>query len=121
MTLPALVRNTIGELVTVRIPAFGRWLGTASVAFAWHAERVSNSTFSDPGRSISGDPKATLPRAGWYSDPADSQGQRYWDGGNWTVQTRQNPINDAAVGQTQQEPAQTLNMSVTGITQNEHH
>ncbi len=28
------------------------------------------------------------PAAGWYSDPKDSDGERYWDGAKWTQQTR---------------------------------
>ena len=28
------------------------------------------------------------PRAGWYSDPGGSGGERYWDGTRWTDQTR---------------------------------
>jgi Protein of unknown function (DUF2510) len=32
------------------------------------------------------------PQPGWYDDPEDSRGQRYWDGGNWTPNRRRNPI-----------------------------
>lgn len=28
------------------------------------------------------------PTAGWYPDPSGSGGERYWDGGRWTAQTR---------------------------------
>jgi len=28
------------------------------------------------------------PPTGWYPDPADAQRQRYWDGTNWTAETR---------------------------------
>lgn len=30
----------------------------------------------------------TSPPAGWYADPAGSEGQRYWDGANWTKHSR---------------------------------
>ena len=30
----------------------------------------------------------TSPPAGWYVDPAGSEGQRYWDGANWTEHSR---------------------------------
>lgn len=26
--------------------------------------------------------------AGWYPDPSDPSAQRYWDGSQWTAQTR---------------------------------
>lgn len=29
------------------------------------------------------------PQAGWYQDPQDPQGLRYWDGAQWTSQTHQ--------------------------------
>lgn len=32
-------------------------------------------------------PAPTDPPAGWYLDPANPAGQRYWDGRQWTVQT----------------------------------
>ena len=31
----------------------------------------------------------TTPKAGWYQDPQDPQGLRYWDGAQWTSQTCQ--------------------------------
>jgi hypothetical protein len=30
----------------------------------------------------------TSPPAGWYADPAGSEGQRYWDGASWTKHSR---------------------------------
>lgn len=33
----------------------------------------------------------TTPKADWYQDPQDLQGLRYWDGTQWTTQTRQAP------------------------------
>ena len=30
-------------------------------------------------------------RAGWYPDPGGSNGQRYWDGAGWTMQSRPTP------------------------------
>jgi len=33
-------------------------------------------------------PEAAVP-AGWYPDPRDASQARYWDGGQWTQQTRQ--------------------------------
>lgn len=33
----------------------------------------------------------TAPKADWYQDPQDSEGLRYWDGTQWTTQTRQAP------------------------------
>lgn len=30
--------------------------------------------------------------AGWYDDPEDSNGQRYWDGQNWTPHRQQKPL-----------------------------
>ncbi|CEG85325.1 RDD family protein [Propionibacterium freudenreichii] len=49
---------------------------------------MSDSTFqpdNQPGQSGSG---PTLPPAGWYPDPADSGSQRYWDGKDWTNESR---------------------------------
>ncbi|MDO5735246.1 MAG: RDD family protein [Propionibacteriaceae bacterium] len=39
---------------------------------------------------------ADLPPAGWYSDPAGSGGERYWDGGDWSQVTR--PVGGMAAG-----------------------
>ena len=33
-------------------------------------------------------PPAPVPEAGWYADPAGGGGVRYWDGRQWTEQTR---------------------------------
>jgi hypothetical protein len=33
----------------------------------------------------------TTPKADWYQDPQDPEGLRYWDGTQWTTQTRQAP------------------------------
>ncbi|HWE54295.1 MAG TPA: DUF2510 domain-containing protein [Acidimicrobiales bacterium] len=34
-------------------------------------------------------PDATHPPAGWYPDPAGSNGRRYWDGQAWTESVEQ--------------------------------
>ena len=36
----------------------------------------------------------TLPSPGWYSDPADPAGLRWWDGAAWTESTRQQSESD---------------------------
>jgi hypothetical protein len=37
----------------------------------------------DP-RDVSAPAESELPPAGWYPDPAGSQGRRWWDGRQWT-------------------------------------
>lgn len=36
-------------------------------------------------------PQPTVPPAGWYTDPSGQPGERWWDGTNWTEQTRALP------------------------------
>jgi Protein of unknown function (DUF2510) len=45
------------------------------------------------------------PPAGWYQDPR-GQGQRYWDGRQWTEHTHPAPAQQAAPAQQRQAPAQ---------------
>lgn len=40
----------------------------------------------------------TNPPAGWYPDPTNRGGQRYWDGSTWTQQTDPNPPPPFAAG-----------------------
>jgi uncharacterized membrane protein YhaH (DUF805 family) len=45
------------------------------------------------------------PQAGWYQDPQDPQGLRYWDGVQWTSQTHQpNPPAAPSLGSYQAPP-----------------
>ena len=45
------------------------------------------------------------PQAGWYQDPQDPQGLRYWDGAQWTSQTHQpNPPAAPSLGSYQAPP-----------------
>ncbi|MFB8146503.1 Ltp family lipoprotein [Microbacterium sp. NPDC056003] len=50
-----------------------------------------------------------LPPAGWYPDPHDSNGQRYWDGGQWTVHAA--PADAASAG-----AAAVAAASASGVT-----
>lgn len=44
--------------------------------------------------------ESILPRAGWYQDPASDASLRWWDGAQWTADTRPKPApSQAAVGQ----------------------
>ena len=56
-----------------------------------------NNVNNDPWARAEPDAAPTVPAqpvtppTGWYPDPADAQRQRYWDGTNWTAETR--PLN----------------------------
>lgn len=41
-------------------------------------------------------PRTTLVAPGWYSDPYDAAGMRYWDGANWTAHTSAAPWGPSA-------------------------
>jgi len=47
---------------------------------------VEHSPWSHQGAAR---PVPSAPPTGWYPDPADPARQRYWDGTNWTAETRQ--------------------------------
>lgn len=49
---------------------------------------MSDSTFQPHDQSGQGG-ASPLPPAGWYPDPAGPNAQRYWDGRNWTNESRQ--------------------------------
>jgi CBS domain-containing membrane protein len=57
--------------------------GNAGVLFG------GSSIFTSPvpGQQLVGQGQQTMP-AGWYTDPLSVATQRYWDGSNWTEQTK---------------------------------
>ena len=65
----------------------------------WAPERQTQSVSSEPNLSQSGlpanphtiTPPQPQPPAGWYPDPAGSDGLRYWDGRQWTEHTSPSP------------------------------
>src|SRR5262245_40571824 len=78
----------------------------------WAKKRVSRSQDAVPTPSV----MASLgsPPAGWYTDPSGQHRARYWDGGSWTEQVRDDVGAPSAVGgQQTHEVAAT----VAGIAQ----
>ena len=54
---------------------------------AYEQEMVEESAEAQVEEPAEAEP-SQLPPAGWYSDPLNSSGQRYWDGNRWTGEVR---------------------------------
>jgi hypothetical protein len=73
-------------------------------------------------------PQPTVPPAGWYTDPSGQPGERWWDGANWTQQTRALPPAQPAWNEQQAlvpptptpEPAQAAGSSAFAMAMQSH-
>lgn len=61
-----------------------------------------------------------MPEPGWYVDPADAQGVRYWDGVGWTEHTRHAPTAPVA-GDGPLRPVETAGASAQAAAGSAHH
>lgn len=64
------------------------------------------------------DDGTALPAPGWYGDPQDASGLRYWDGTQWTDQTRP-MITEQAPAEIGAQPAQYSGPPVLIVTMND--
>ena len=60
----------------------------------------------------------TLPPAGWYGDPQDAAALRYWDGSQWTDQTRP-MITEQAPAEVGAQPAAYSGPPILIVTTND--
>jgi hypothetical protein len=54
----------------------------------WTCHECRSRIAAEKRRGLTPPPEHSLPPAGWLRDPSDTNGERWWDGNDWTTHTR---------------------------------
>lgn len=95
----SFARRVLALPATVEPPRQAARRGAAAPAPGVGTERVRILSDADKQRLGAADPPSVA--AGWYADPLDLEGRRYWNGAQWTGRTMKRPVaaaDDAATG-----------------------